>query len=443
MPRVIHVHPARGLRGRLIPPGDKSLSHRALLLAGMAQGESRLTRVLRAGVTEPMLRALTALGVTWRWDGDTLVVDSPGYQAWRAPSATLDCGHSGTTMRLLAGALAAAGLPAVLDGSLGLRRRPMRRVTEPLRKMGVPIRDTDGHAPLILDARPPTQPLRGGVFRLPVASAQVKTAILLAGLAASEPVTVIEPGPSRDHTERLLAGWGLQVDRPAGHQVTLTPPRGPLSPLALRLPGDISSAAFLIVAALITPDAHVVIEDVGLNPTRTGLLDALRAMGARLTVEPLGERYGEPWGRITASYTPDLHGITVRGDLVVRMIDEFPIFAVAATFAHGPTYVHDAQELRYKESDRIARLVHELRALGAAMNERPDGFVAYGGGLRGGTARAHGDHRLAMALTVAGLAAQGPVQVLGGEMYRESYPSFLADLQRLGASVGEEEVPTA
>jgi len=437
MPSSIYVEPGARLQGRVTPPGDKSLSHRAILLAG-TQGQSRIERVLHAGVTRPMLHALRALGVPWHWEGEALVVDSPGYPRWRTPVAPLDCGHSGSTMRFLAGALAAAGVPAVLDGSPGLRRRPMARITEPLRRMGVDIRDTEGHAPLYLGARPPGQPLHGGTFPLPVASAQVKTAILLAGLAADEPVTVIEPGPSRDHTERLLAGLGLNVVRaPQAHRVTLTPTQAPLPPLRLRLPGDISSAAFLIVAALITPGSRVVIEDVGLNPTRTGLLDALQAMGARLQVDYLGERYHEPWGRIQVEYTPELHGISIAGDLVVRMIDEFPVFAVAATYAQGPTYVSDAEELRYKESDRIARLVQALRALGAAIEERPDGFVAWGGGVRGGTAQAYGDHRLAMALTVAGLAAQGPTEVQGGHMYRESYPSFLSDLTRLGARVRE------
>ncbi len=433
---ALRVQPGPSLRGAVTPPGDKSISHRAILLAALAQGTSRVENLLVAGVTRPMLNALTALGVPWALHDTTLTVDSPGPQGWRAPRVPLHCGHSATTMRLLAGALAAAGVPAVLDGSPGLRRRPMRRVTEPLRAMGVPIIDTDGHAPLTLAARPSGQPLRGGTFRLAVASAQVKSALLLAGLAAATPVTVHEPGPSRDHTERLLQGLGLRLAFPAAHTVTLHPPQGPLPPLRLRLPGDISAAAFVLVAALITPGSQVVIEGVGLNPTRTGLLDALQRMAADLTVEPQGEAYGEPYGRITARYSPQLRGTTIRGDLVVRMIDEFPILAVAAAYAQGPTTVREAAELRHKESDRITALAAGLRALGVPVEEHPDGFTILGRAeVAGGRAHAHGDHRLAMALTVAGLAAHGPVEVLGAGMFRESYPGFVADLQRLGARV--------
>ena len=433
---AIRVQPGRPLRGRVTPPGDKSMSHRAILLAALARGASRVEHLLVAGVTRPMLQALTALGVPWRLEGTTLTVESPGAAGWRAPTTVLNCGHSATTMRLLAGVLAAAGVPAVLDGSPGLRRRPMRRVTEPLQRMGVPITDTQGHAPLTLAARPAGQPLRGGHFDLPVASAQVKSALLLAGLAAAEPVTVHEPGPSRDHTERLLQGLGLQVDFPAAHTVTLHPPAGPLPPLRLTLPGDFSAAAFILVAALVTPGSAVTLTRVGLNPTRTGLLDALRRMGADLRMTPRGSTYGEPFGDITARYTPHLRGITVRGDLVVRMIDEFPVFAIAAAYAQGPTVVREAAELRHKESDRIAALAAGLRALGVSVDEHADGFTVHGGaGVQGGVVHGHGDHRLVMALTVAGLAAQAPVQVQGAGLYRESYPDFLAHLQALGAAV--------
>ncbi len=433
---TLRVRPGAALRGTRIPPGDKSLSHRVMVLAALARGVSRVENVLVAGVTRPMLRALRALGIGWTLDGTTLTVNSPGMAAWRAPSTRLDCGHSATTMRLLAGALAAAGVPAVLDGSPGLRRRPMRRVTEPLRRMGVPIADTNGRAPLTLARRERQRPLRGGTFDLAVASAQVKSAILLAGLAAAEPVTVREPGPSRDHTERLLQGLGVRLAFPARHTVTLYPPAEPLPPLQWRLPGDISAAAFLIVAALITPGSQITLERVGLNPTRTGILDALQRMGAALSVEPQGAPYGEPYGRITARYSPDMRGITVQGPLVVRMIDEFPVFAVAAAYAHGPTVVREAAELRHKESDRIAALVANLRALGVAVEEHPDGFTVHGGsGVQGGVGHAQGDHRLAMALAVAGLAARGEVEVRGAGMFRESYPAFVDDLRALGAQV--------
>ncbi len=433
---VLQIRPGRTLRGSVVPPGDKSISHRVILLAALAQGESRIENLLVAGVTRPMLRALMALGIPWQLHGTTLQVHSKGPLSWHAPTEVLDCGHSATTMRLLAGALAAAGIPAVLDGSPGLRRRPMRRVTEPLQRMGVPIYDTAGHAPLRLEARSTQQPLRGGVFRLPVASAQVKSAILLAGLAAAEPLTVQEPGPSRDHTERLFQGLGLTLERLPQHTVRLHPPRKPLPPLRLRLPGDLSAAAFLIVAALITPGSELQVQGVGLNPTRTGLLAVLRRMGAAVEVFPRGEAYGEPYGDLLVRYSPDLRGTTVAGSEVVRMIDEFPALAVAAAYAQGPTIVRDAEELRHKESDRIAALAAGLRALGVHVDEHPAGFTVHGRGrIPGGTAHAAGDHRLAMALAVAGLAAEGPVTVIDAGMFRESYPNFVQDLERLGAQV--------
>lgn len=433
---VLEVHPARvPLRGEATLPGDKSLSHRAALFAALAAGESRVANFLDAGVTRPLLQALTALGVAWRLEGTTLVVRGQGLRGWRPPQAPLDCGHSATTMRLLAGALAAAGVPAVLDGSEGLRRRPMRRVTEPLRWMGVPITDTDGHAPLHLAARPLGQPLRPLVYDLPVASAQVKTALLLAALAAQGTTRLREPGPSRDHTERLLAVMGAPIRQPAPRTVALDGPlTRPLRPLRLTLPGDISSAAFLIAAALLVPGSEVHLRGVLLNPTRTGFLDAVRAMGADLTVVPRGEVGGEPVGDLTVRHTPALRGIRVAGDLVVRMIDEFPAFAVVAAAAQGVTEVAEAEELRHKESDRIAALVAQLRCLGIPAEERPGGFVIPGGrGWAGGQVHAQGDHRLAMALAVAGLAARGPVRVEGAEMVYQSFPTFVETLQRLGA----------
>ena len=435
-PTAVQIHPAHGpLRGEVTLPGDKSLSHRTAILAALAAGESRLGNYLRAGVTQPLLDALAALGVPWRWEEDTLVVQGVGLRGLRAPDRPLHCGHSATTMRLLAGLLAAAGLPAVLDGSPGLRRRPMRRITEPLRRMGVPIADTDGHAPLRLDARPAERPLRAIAYDLPVASAQVKTALLLAGLSAQGTTRLREPGPSRDHTERLFQALGLPLRRPAPYTVTLeSPVTTPWPPLRFTLPGDISSAAFLIAAALLVPGSVLHLRGVLLNPTRTGLLDALRRMGANLEVQPRDEVYGEPVGDLTVRHTPHLQGITVAGKLVVRMIDEFPAFAVVAAAARGETVVRDAAELRHKESDRIHALVSQLRILGIAAEERPDGFVIRGGQpWHGGVVDAHGDHRLAMSFLVAGLAAQGPVTVRGAEMVRESFPAFLAILAALTA----------
>lgn len=433
----LKITPGHRLNGEVQVPGDKSISHRAALLAAIAQGESRLENFLLSGVTRPMLEALRAMGVPWALEGTTLTVRGRGLGRLSVARPVLHCGHSATTMRLLAGTMAGMGTPCRLDGSAALRRRPMRRVVEPLAAMGAAIEATHGdHPPLTLKARPEGMPLKGLTHRLPVASAQVKSAILLAALWAEGPTAVHEPGPSRDHTERLMSMMGVNVQcKRRGRRVTFHPPRGPLRPLRFSLPGDFSSAAFLVVAALITPGSEITLRHVGLNPTRTGLLEALRAMGARIEMAPQKAEQGEPVGRIVASHSP-LHGTMISGDLVVRMIDEFPIFAVAAAYARGWTLVRQAHELRLKESDRIASLCRELRALGVEIHEHGDGFALRGGRPPcGGRVNAHGDHRLAMALAVAGLAAQGPVTVAGAQVVAESFPQFAQVLRQLGAEV--------
>jgi 3-phosphoshikimate 1-carboxyvinyltransferase len=428
------IHPSGRLSGEATVPGDKSLSHRAALFAALADGESRIGNFLVSGVTRAMLDALTVLGVAWRMEGARLTVTGRGLHGWPAPTAMLDCRNSATTFRLLAGAMAAAGVGITLDGSAGLRRRPMDRIVGPLREMGVEIAcSANDCAPLTLAPRPPLRMLHAASFRLPVASAQVKSCLVLAALAADAPVLIGEPGPSRDHTERMLAAMGACLDVDAAHHtVRVHPLRAPLRPLRIELPGDFSAAAFLMVAALIVPGSDVVIRNVGLNPTRTGLLDALRAMGGNITVENAHAVSGEPAGdlRVRASA---LRGVVVAGDLVVRMIDEFPAFAVAAAVAHGETTVRDAAELRHKESDRIAQQCAELRRLGVTVTETADGFTILGGRLRGGTVDAHGDHRIAMSMAIAGLVAGGPVMVQGAEIADESFPGFAAVLQSIGA----------
>lgn len=428
------IHPAGRLSGEATVPGDKSLSHRAALFSALAEGESRIGNFLVSGVTRAMLDALTALGVAWRMEGAHLTVTGRGMHGWPAPTAVLDCRNSATTFRLLAGAMAAAGVGVTLDGSAGLRRRPMDRIVSPLREMGVEIAcAANDCAPLTLAPRLPAQRLHAASFRLPVASAQVKSCLVLAALAADAPVLIHEPGPSRDHTERMLAAMGarLEVDA-AQHTVRVHPLCALLRPLRIELPGDFSAAAFLMVAALIVPGSDVVIRNVGLNPTRTGLLDALRAMGGDITVENARAVSGEPAGdlRVRASA---LRGVVVAGDLVVRMIDEFPAFTVAAAVAHGETTVRDAAELRHKESDRIAQQCAELRKLGVNVTETDDGFTIHGGCLGGGTVDAHGDHRIAMSMAIAGLVAGRPVLVQGAEIVDESFPGFAAVLHSIGA----------
>lgn len=446
---VLTAYPGAALVGEYRLPGDKSLSHRAALFSALAHGESRIDNFLVAGVTRAMLNALRELGVEWDLQGDRLSLVGAGPESLRSPSSPLDCGSSATTLRLLAGALAASGKSVVLDGSEGLRRRPMDRIVAPLRRMGVEIEAGPGStAPLVLAARPEGLRLRAIEETLPVASAQVKSCLLLAGLAADGPCTLREPGPSRDHTERMLRSMGVQVEsrmlppeREGGANQYLTriePPQVPLQPLRLSLPADISTAAFLIVAALVTPGSCLRLPGIGLNPTRTGLLDALAAMGADIRIEPARQEASEPVGDLVVTASK-LEGTEISGSLVVRMIDEFPALAVAAAFARGKTLVRQAEELRYKESDRIGALCAELRKLGVEAHESPDGFIIQGGGVRGGAdVEAHGDHRLAMSLAVAGLASQQPVRVRGAEMSAESFPGFVPALQSLGAKLALE-----
>lgn len=424
------------LSGEILLPGDKSLSHRSSLFAALAEGESVIDRFLVSGVTRAMLNALTALGIVWKLDGTRLTVTGRGLRGFHPPSAPIFCGNSATTIRMLAGALSASGTPCTLDGSEGLRKRPMNRITDPLRAMGVPVTTPNGCAPLALAARDAASPLRAADYTLPVASAQVKSCLILAALAADGVTTLREPGPSRDHTERMLSAMGADIRTDEPLTVRVTPLAKPLSPLRLELPGDISSAAFLLVAAALVPGSSVLIRDVGVNPTRTGILDVLGQMGARVRIENRREVAGEPVGDIRLSAAP-LKAVRVSGDTVVRMIDEFPVFAVAACFAEGVTEVCDAEELRYKETDRISVMCGELRRLGVQLDERKDGFSIRGGTLAGGTCEAHGDHRLAMSLALAGLASPSPVTVHHAEILNESFPDFVPQLRSLGAAAAE------
>lgn len=425
------------LRGEITLPGDKSLSHRAALFAALATGESTIDRFLVSGVTRALLNALTALNVPWYLDQDRLTVKSKGFQQFSIPEDPIYCGNSATTIRLVAGALAAAGIPCTLDGSEGLRKRPMTRISDPLAQMGVPIVTTNGCAPMHIKARPASAPLRAIDYTLNVASAQVKSCLILAALAANGTSTFREPGPSRDHTERMLRSMGASIRTPVSGIVEVDPLNVPLTPLKLTLPGDISSAAFLLVAAAIVPDSKITIRDVGINPTRTGILDVLREMGAVITIKNEHLEAGEPVGDIYLAAAP-LHGITVSGDTVVRMIDEFPIFAIAAAAATGVTHVREAEELRYKETDRISILCAELRKLGLTVEECQDGFSIHGKTLRGGVANACGDHRLAMSLALAGLISPDPITVEHAEIYHESFPTFTSTLEMLGVRASEK-----
>jgi 3-phosphoshikimate 1-carboxyvinyltransferase len=333
-------------------------------------------------------------------------------------------------MRLLAGILAGQPFTSVLDGHAGLRRRPMERVAIPLREMGAAIETQDGCPPLTITGGS----LHSIDYQLPVASAQVKSAVLLAGLYAHGQTTVHQPAPSRDHTERMLRAQGVNI-KVQDDIITLAPSTQPLTPFSLTVPADFSSASFPLVAASLVPGAEVTLEGVGVNPTRTGLLDVLGEMGAGVKSLNQAEQGGEPVADLVAG-SERLKGVQISGGVVVRMIDEFPIFAVAATQAQGETLVRDARELRVKETDRIASVVTELRALGAAIEERDDGFLVDGPvRLRGAQVRSHGDHRLAMALVVAGLIAEGETVVDGAEVIDDSFPGFVGLMRGLGAEI--------
>ncbi len=423
----MQIQPGAALRGRLRVPGDKSISHRSVMFAALADGVSQVRGWLAAGDTEATLAAVQALGVRVdRADSHTLTIHGGRLNT---PDAPLNLVNAGTGIRLLAGILAGQPFSSTLGGSAQLRRRPMGRIITPLTQMGARIGAHEGCAPLRIDPAP----LHGIRYVMPIASAQVKSAVLLAGLFAEGPTQVVQPGAARDHSELMLRSMGADL-LTEGDTVTLTPGQA-LRPLDLTVPGDMSSAAFPIVAALTVPDSDLTLTGINLNPTRTGLLDVLTAMGADLTITETGTEAGEPVGTIRARFGT-LRATVVSGAVVVRMIDEFPAFMVAALQAEGETVVRDAAELRVKETDRLAVMTAELRKLGAQITEMADGFRSVGPQrLNGGTVQGHDDHRVAMALSVAALSAAGPVQVQDTRCTADSYPGFADTLLELGASV--------
>jgi 3-phosphoshikimate 1-carboxyvinyltransferase len=410
------IEKARSVRGTFTVPGDKSISHRAAILGGMAEGETRIRNFSEAADCASTLACLQGLGVGVDRSGTDVRVRG-GLDAWRAPLAPLDAGNSGTTLRIMAGVLAGRPFLATLTGDASLSRRPLERVAVPLRAMGASLETTDGHAPLTIVGGP----LRGLRHELPVASAQVKTALLLAGLQADGRTTVREPMPSRDHTERMLPVFGAAVER-SGLEASVAGGTR-LRAAAVDVPGDASSAAFLVVAALVLPDSEVRVEGVLLSPTRTAFLDVLRAMGGSVEAT-LVSREPEPVGTIVARSSA-LRGTSVPPALVPSLIDEVPALAVAGAFAEGRFEVTQAAELRHKETDRIAALARGLSALGARVEERPDGLVVEGGRpLRGASVDSEDDHRIAMALSVAALGASGASEIVGADCVAVSFPSF-------------------
>ena len=429
--QTMRVTPPARLRGRVAIPGDKSITHRALMLNAAAEGEARIDGFLDAADTRSTLECMRALGAEIEETApDSLEVRGRGRSGLREAGDVLDCGNSGTTIRLLSGLLAGFPFLSVLTGDASLRQRPMGRIVQPLSALGARMsaRAGDTLPPLVIEGGA----IAGGQrIETPVASAQVKSAILLAGLAAEGATTVAEPSRSRDHSERMLSAMGAHV-AVEDATVTLTPADGDLQAVDVRVPGDVSTAAVWLVAATLHPDADVLLTGVGLNATRSGVLDVLRAMGAE--IEELEPRTvgGEPVADLRVR-SAALRGVRIEGDVIPRAIDELPLLALAGAVAEGETVIADAAELRVKESDRVATTAAALRALGAEVEERADGLAVGGGArLRGGRVEAAGDHRLAMLGAAGALIAEGESQIEGADAVAVSYPAFWSDLARLG-----------
>ncbi|MDE2347543.1 MAG: 3-phosphoshikimate 1-carboxyvinyltransferase [Gammaproteobacteria bacterium] len=431
------ARPARELVGGFAVPGDKSISHRALMLSGIAEGRSEVTGFLPSEDCLASMRAMQALGVAIERPAATrVIVEGAGMRGLRRAAGPLDMGNAGTAMRLFTGLLSAQDFDSVLVGDSSLMRRPMERVAKPLREMGADVRTAAGGTPPV-DVRG-GRPLRGIEYAMPVASAQVKSAIMLAGLYADGPTTVLSPAVSRDHSERMLQSFGVRVDV-QDLSVRVHPPKR-LAARDVQVPGDFSSAAFFIVAGLLgAGDGGLLIENVGLNPSRTGLLEILRLMGAEIEVVAPRQSGAEPVADLRVRRSA-LQGIEVPKSLVPLAIDEFPVLFVAAACARGETLITGAEELRVKESDRIAAMSAGFEALGVAHEVLADGMRIGGGEdnpFDGGTVDSHGDHRIAMAFTVASLRARRPIRILDVANVATSFPGFVALARSVGIDVHE------
>ncbi|NLZ38279.1 MAG: 3-phosphoshikimate 1-carboxyvinyltransferase [Firmicutes bacterium] len=415
------------LKGEVRLPGDKSISHRAALLGALAEGETEIKGFLLGKDCLATLTCLRQLGVTITQQGSTVKIKGVGLQGLKEPETILDCGNSGTTARLLCGILAGQPFFSVLTGDESLRRRPMGRVIKPLMEMGAQIRGRRGGdlLPLAITGGP----LQAKRIQTPVASAQLKSAILLAGLFAEGKTVITEPEPSRDHTERMLAAFGAEITT-ANSTISIKG-QPMLAGCQIQIPGDISSAAYFIVAASITPGSELYLPNVGVNPTRTGLLDVLQMMGAKITLENRRVINGEPIADLYVQ-SSELKGVEFGGKLIPRLIDEIPIIAVAALFAQGRTIIKDAAELRLKETDRLTAITEEFAKLGAKVISTADGLIIDGGQkLEGGIAHSRGDHRIAMSLAIAALRAQNPVTIKDAACVEISYPQFWTTLNKL------------
>ena len=419
------------LRGTLTVSGDKSISHRAVMLGSLATGTTEIEGFLPGEDCLSTIRCFRSMGVQIEQNGSSVKVFGRGLRELTAPAGILDCGNSGTTTRLLSGVLAAQHFNSVLSGDASIQRRPMKRIMIPLRAMGADITSVSGNdcAPLSVHGKQ----LYGIHFNSPIASAQVKSAVLLAGLYASGQTTVTEPALSRDHTERMLRSFGAKVltgnfeDRPS---VTVTETQN-LYGTEISVPGDISSAAFFLVGASIVPGSEVVLRNVGINPTRDGVISALRAMGAKIEVLEVRNEDSEPAADLLVRYAP-LHGTEIGGALIPRLIDELPVLAAAAAVAEGRTVIRDAAELKVKESNRIRTMAEGLNRLGAKVEETEDGLIIDGGAaLHGGAVESYSDHRIAMSFAILSLVTDGEVRISDPDCVNISAPTFYEDLKSL------------
>lgn len=430
------ITPGRSLAGSITVPGDKSVTHRAIILTSLAQGTSVVADYCRGEDCLNTMRAFQALGIRIDDQPDQLTVHGKGLWGLTEPNGPIDCGNSGTGIRLLTGLLAGQDFFTVLTGDESIRRRPMGRVVKPLRDMGAAIAGRKGGelAPLAITGTR----LRAIEYRSPVASAQIKSSLLLAGLFAEGTTRVTEPRLSRDHTERMFQFFGIPLTRENGTLVLQGRSSAGWTGRRLVVPGDFSAAAFFIVGATILPESDITIQNVGINPTRTGLIEVMRAMGARIQILNQREEAGEPVADLRVASAP-LRGVTIGADLIPQTIDEFPILCVAAAVAEGETVIAGAEELRVKESDRIATMSAELKAMGARITEKPDGMVITGLGAKGvngrlkaaAKAQSHGDHRVAMSLAIGGLTAERGMTIADTACVDTSFPNFESKLVEL------------
>ncbi|MFA5575713.1 MAG: 3-phosphoshikimate 1-carboxyvinyltransferase [Tissierellaceae bacterium] len=421
------IKPIKRFRGRIGVAGDKSISHRAIMLSSIAGGRSRIFNFLRGEDPLNTVKCFQQMGVDIGLDGSSIVVKGVGLRGLVRPTDVLDVGNSGTTIRLMAGILTGQDFGSTLSGDESIRNRPMDRIIDPLRKMGANIYgiDREGFAPLRIEGGE----IHAIEYQSPVASAQVKSALLLASLYARGVTTIVEPQRSRDHTERMMNYMGADIWTSG-----LTIESKPIDRLygsEIHIPGDISSAAFFLVLGAIIGDGEVLIENLGLNPTRTGILDVLRQMGANIGIEKPRTLNGEPRGDVRVK-SSKLRGISIGGAIVPRLIDEIPIIAVAAALAEGKTVISNAEELKVKESNRISAMVNELKSIGANIEESPDGMIIYGGEkLRGGRIHSYNDHRIAMALAIAGLVSEEGVEIDNPSCVDISFPDFFHIIDRV------------